>query len=131
MSKKDRVRDRDRDSEDSVSSDDLLNAILEISKEDRPGSIRVFGRVYKVAFIPQHLGFHDCGQTIHENCSILIRENQLPVEEADTLLHEVVHTIDYVMDLSLTEHQVRALATGLLGTFRDNPDFAKYILNSV
>jgi hypothetical protein len=48
----------------------------------------------------------------------------LPKEEAqDTMLHEIIHILDYSMDTELTETQVKRLATGLLAFFKDNPKY--------
>lgn len=46
----------------------------------------------------------------------------------DTLLHEVIHAIDAVADLGLTEAQVRATATSLRGFFRANPKLAQWLI---
>lgn len=50
--------------------------------------------------------------------------DDLPKEEQqDTMLHEVLHIIDYSMDTDLSETQVKRLATGLLAFFKDNPKY--------
>lgn len=46
----------------------------------------------------------------------------------DTLLHEVIHAIDAVADLDLSEAQVRATATSLRGFFRANPNIAQWLI---
>lgn len=92
-----------------------------------PKKIRVFGKDFSVGKAYLEQGFQDCGQTDEGKLSILIRDGQPKIEEADTLLHESIHAIDFVMDLELTERQVRLLATGLIGVFQDNPEFAEFV----
>lgn len=47
----------------------------------------------------------------------------LPDEAKDVILHEVIHAVDHLLDLELTERQVQVLATGLMAVFAANPDF--------
>jgi len=58
---------------------------------------------------------------------IHVRPNQSEDQARDTLLHEVIHAIDNVETLNLTEEQVRTLATDLRAVFTANPDFAKWV----
>lgn len=138
-SKKPKSKDVVLNLEDSTNMEKLLEeygVIFEPLVEEseppssipRPDSIRIFGRVYNISYLPYSIGLQSCGSTNHPNLLMVIQEDQLPIEEADTLLHEVIHGIEYTMDLKLSEHQIRALATGLLGVLRDNPVFAKYIV---
>lgn len=98
----------------------------------RPRIIRIMGRDFKVRFIkPDPL--NECGSL--GECKPLafqidIRDDQHPIEEADTLLHEAIHGIWYTMDIGLPQHEefvVRKLATGLMQVFLDNPSFLKYL----
>ena len=63
--------------------------------------------------------------------SILVESSQPLVEQQDTLLHEVLHAIAYQGGLTLPpaaeEKVVRLLATGLIATFADNPQFYAYL----
>ena len=50
--------------------------------------------------------------------------------EADTLLHEVMHSVLRQQGRLYTEKEelyVRAIATGLAGVFRDNPALLRYL----
>ena len=50
--------------------------------------------------------------------------------EADTLLHEIMHSVLRQQGRLYTEKEelyVRALATGLAGVFRDNPALLRYL----
>jgi hypothetical protein len=64
-----------------------------------------------------------------------IRRGQLPIDEVDTVLHEVLHAI---LACQGREHggdteelYVRALATGLVTTLKDNPEFADWLTSSL
>lgn len=135
MSNKKKKKDPVLNLEDSIQLEDMLEkygVVFEPESEEektvRPSSVRIFGRNYAFNYVPEFMGLQECGTTDNHNLLINIKEHQLPIEEADTVLHEVLHAIEYTMDLDLKEHQVRALATGLLGVFQDNPKFAKYII---
>ena len=131
-------KERVLDLEDSIQLEDMLEKygvifepegeVAEQEKTKRPDSVRIFGRNYSFNYVPEYMGLAEMGTTDNHNLLINIKEHQLPVEEADTVLHEVIHAIEYTMDLEMSEHQVRALATGLMGVFQDNPKFAKYII---
>ena len=68
------------------------------------------------------------GLCMYNEAQVIIKEGQLPLEEANTILHEFLHVIDNIMDLELSEHQITTVATGLMGLFQDNPSFAKFII---
>ncbi|BAJ51835.1 hypothetical protein CJ97_gp47 [Ralstonia phage RSB2] len=52
-----------------------------------------------------------------------------PVEEADTLIHEVLHAIIASAGLTVPEEEpiVRALASNLTGVLADNPTFRRHL----
>lgn len=97
-------------------------------KESRPKAIKVFGRKYRINYIPEYAGMTDMGHCDNTLLLINTKEHQLPIEETDTILHEVIHAIDFTVNTEMTEHQVRTIATGLLGVLQDNPEFAKYLI---
>lgn len=59
---------------------------------------------------------------------IRLRPKQSTDQARDTLLHEVIHAIDYTNSLEMNEHQVRTLATGLRAVFTTNPKFATWVV---
>lgn len=97
----------------------------QLARPSLPASIRVAGRNITIAYGSE--SFKDSGEMCEEQLSITIKAGQLPIEEADTLLHEAIHGLDYLYNLKLTEHQVRVLATSLLGVFQDNPEFTQFV----
>jgi hypothetical protein len=62
---------------------------------------------------------------------ITVAPNQSPVSELDTLLHEVIHAVEYKMGREHNEDWTRSISTGLVAVLRDNPEFVKYILKKL
>jgi hypothetical protein len=100
-------------------------------KHLRPKALTFMGRTYLVEF-KEDLG-DDLGSAHHEDFLIKVKEGQIPLEEADTLVHELLHVLWYHMglcaDLSpeLEERVVRAMGTALTTAFQDNPTLMRYL----
>lgn len=99
-----------------------------IEVTEMPNSVRILGRTWDIFYYDKTQGYSEHGCAVEERRELLISEDQLPIDEADTVLHETIHAVDMTMDLDLSEHQVRMLATALIGIFQDNPEFAEYII---
>lgn len=75
------------------------------------------------------------GVCVYEHQRIYLTPNMLHQQASDTLLHEVMHAIwseaglDHIPDLN-EETIIRTMATWLRIVLRDNPDFAKFIVNA-
>lgn len=99
-----------------------------------PDTIRVFGRTYSFNYeTAGGLGQDRMGSCDNTLQIITIDGNQSLVEEADTVLHEVLHAICYTMKLGFPiaeEAAVSALATGLIGVMQDNPEWAKWLIEN-
>lgn len=98
----------------------------------RPSVVRIMGRNYVVIYEePSVLGTENLGLCNNQTCIIAIQDEQHPVEEADTLLHEIFHAIWYCMSISdggaQEEQVVRRLASGTLSVLMDNPQLLKYL----
>lgn len=52
-----------------------------------------------------------------------------PSQMCDTVLHEVIHAIDFTIGTNLTEEQVHGTAAGLFAVLADNPEFCKWLLD--
>lgn len=101
----------------------------------RPKSIRLGARDYRFRYrrgasMPDVLGL------CHNDRALIdIRAGQLPIDEKDTVLHEVLHAIlncqgrEYGGEVE--ETYVRALATGLVVALQDNPEFAQWLCSPV
>lgn len=100
----------------------MAKRIPEVSKV--PKTVRILGKTYKIEVIPD---FENCGEC-HDNKQVIKLQSDMPLAlEQDTILHEVIHALDYSMKLNMKERQVSALASGLIAVFRDNPRFVHYL----
>lgn len=98
-----------------------------MKKDARPSALKILGREYKVSYRPD---FHLSGECNRENNSITVLDGQPGIEEADTIVHEVLHAVWWLMDIGLSnqeEHVVRKLATGLTLVLKDNPQLLAYL----
>ena len=97
------------------------------TKVTRPDQVRIAGKVFDINYVTKEEGMVQLGLTHWNDLKINIQESQHPYEEKDTILHECLHLCDFMAELKLTEEQITVLAHLLLGIFKDNTDFAKYI----
>ena len=92
----------------------------------RPAHIRILGKRFSVEYggdLKEDL----VGECDTDGLKIRVK-NDLPLEtEQDTLLHEVLHAVDEMVDSKLKESQVKRLATGLLAVLKDNNKLIAYI----
>jgi hypothetical protein len=92
--------------------------------EKPPKRVRILGKEYSVVQIAD---FENCGECHDMKQQIKLRADMPMTLEQDTLLHEVIHALDYSMKLQMRERQVSALASGLIAVFRDNPSFVRHL----
>lgn len=99
--------------------------------QDVPNKVNIFGREYTITTKELLDGSTDkeetLGQCINDKLCIEIKRGQHSLLEADTLLHEIVHAIDEIMQTRMTERQVCCTATGLIGVLKTNPEFNEYL----
>lgn len=106
----------------------MAKALAPVSNSDeRPSKVRVFGRNFYITYPSPEDGMQDLGLTHFHESLINVRDRQEKIEERDTILHEVLHTIDLTMELELSERQITCLAHALIGVFDDNPEFTKFV----
>ena len=101
----------------------------------RPASVRVFGRLYGIRFVDQLV--NDDGDQLLGLCdknalTIWVLTGQHPFEEADTVLHEILHAVYDVLqmdpEVDCDEESVASkFASGIMGVLADNPDLFPYI----
>lgn len=87
--------------------------------------LKIIGKTYSfqvVDKVDEEDSLGECHDVLQR---ILVRSGQKPDQLMDTILHEVVHAIDYQMHLGMTERQVHAVAAGLTAVFLDNPKFSE------
>jgi hypothetical protein len=89
------------------------------------------GKNYHIKYVKTSpIAHENLGQCDHKKMMICIEEEQVPVEELDTVIHEILHAIWYQMSIGEgpmeEEPIVRRTANGLLQVILDNPDLLKY-----
>lgn len=100
----------------------------------RPIKVRVFGRNYCVEYLPTTSMTDHTLLGLCDNIeqTISVKEGLTNIEEADTILHEVMHAIFFTMKIDLDEDieekVISALSTGLIGVLQDNKEFAKWLI---
>lgn len=71
------------------------------------------------------------GLTDECECRLYYTTDTTPSQLRDTLLHELLHTLDLSLGLGLKERQVHALSAVLYGTFTGNPEFTRWLLGKI
>ena len=67
----------------------------------------------------------------HCRSKIVLNDQYLETPEApETLLHEVIHSLDHAMRLDFSEETVGRLSRGLWAVIQDNPQLIDYLTNS-
>ncbi|MGH8910021.1 MAG: hypothetical protein ACRD0K_26885 [Egibacteraceae bacterium] len=104
----------------------------------KPRAARAYGKVYTIRWCDKgtiKLDGEVCdGLTVHEKQSISIERGQMPDNEADSLIHEHFHQLLRPLHASVMPNDdteeaiVQALAPALFASFRENPEFWRYIL---
>jgi hypothetical protein len=74
---------------------------------------------------------HALGLTDLNRGKIIIRGGGEQAEDAarDTMLHEVIHVVNFLLQLDMDEATVGRLSTGLLDTLRRNPELVAAIIS--
>lgn len=90
-----------------------------------PSSLKIVGREYEIVKVEEYE--EQVGGVDFENSTIVIKDGQQRLLEADTLLHESLHIIDEIFQLELSERQVYCITSGLIALLRDNPNLMLYI----
>jgi hypothetical protein len=93
-----------------------------------PESLDVLGKKYHILLAERETG--DYGECTPSLCKIEVASYQCEDQRRDTLLHETLHAIDHEMHCSMSEPQIRRMATGVLAVLRQNPQLAAFLLGS-
>lgn len=94
-----------------------------------PSLLKIVGREYSVVKIEEY--DEKVGGVDFENSTIVIKDGQQRLLEADTLLHESLHIIDEIFQLELSERQVYCITGGIIALLRDNPALVSYINDAI
>lgn len=89
--------------------------------------VKVVGKTYLVNFVDRKELPNDYGECNNETQIIRVRKDNHGETQADVLLHEIIHAVDFAVNSDMTERQVHSIATGLLQVILDNPEIVKWI----
>jgi len=92
-------------------------------------NVRVLGKTYKIQSLPEHVMDGEFGACNYAYQLIKYNQKLAPDELKDTLLHEMVHVLDYGMQLGLKEKQVHTIATGVYSLMKDNKEFFEWVMS--
>lgn len=105
----------------------------------RPTKSRAGGKIYKIRYVkPDSLKHEDgttcIGLTDHQKQIIKIEDQQTSDNEADTLIHEVMHQILNSYGITLPEDveemTADSLGKGIFAHVRENPEFWRFIFKA-
>lgn len=91
--------------------------------------VKIVGKVYDVEFVSEVDPQKSLGECVDSSQLIKIQTGLHPETQADTLLHEIIHGIDFAFNAKLTERQVHSVATGILAVLYDNPEIVAWIMD--
>ena len=95
-------------------------------------SIRILGKDYEL--IHDNTGLSDQNLLGRSKCAqqkIFYADDQGAAQLRDTLLHEILHVVDWTVKAELKENQVAAIASGLYAVFKDNPEFVEWLMKDM
>ena len=86
-------------------------------------TIRIAGVDYSITYTPKPelenvLAFIDFGRNI-----IQVNSNYPKETQQLSLLHEIVHGVNYAYNVGMTEEQVEAFSRGYYAMTKDNPNY--------
>ncbi len=96
-----------------------------------PDRIRIMGRDILINVVSKVDEQNSNGEMCEETLIIKVKAGQTEAEEVDTVLHETLHAVSYLLDLKMSERQVRLTATALIAILQDNPSFAWYVTKPI
>ena len=98
--------------------------------------LRVLGKVARCYLVPSgHENLRDFpddpepgyGRYEENSLQIYVAEGQVLDQEQDTLLHELWHLIDDLLEVGLSEKQIVKLTTAWLAVLKENPKLITYL----
>lgn len=111
---------------------------------NRPSGFSFLGKTYSIDYVPEillpeeekgvnHEEFESIkdlgllGTTFHISKNIQVKDGLDTNEEVDTTFHETIHALDYILELEMSERQVKVLATALIALLETNQPLREYL----
>lgn len=96
-----------------------------------PKKVRILAKDFQVHVLEDGiLGGSDLGGVNNVRCQIQLSAAQDSQQMRDTLIHEIIHAVDYAVAAGLEERQVHAIASGMYAVIRDNERLIEYLTGS-
>jgi len=84
-----------------------------------PPTIKIGGHIYDIEYHCSEM-IRLAGMADGEENVIHINERFADSKKESILFHEIVHTIDWMNDLKLTEQQTASISEGMYAVLKDN-----------
>ena len=81
--------------------------------------MKILGFDYSIELVSS-ANMSELGTINHGSTHIRLRDNMSEVGLLSTLIHEIVHAVDFQLSLDMGEENVNRMATGLYQTMVDN-----------
>jgi hypothetical protein len=94
----------------------------------KPSKLKILGIDYQVDFEDSELtGWSGAGQVNETKCLIKICTNaNSESHQKSVLLHEIIESINYRMELKIGHNVITSLECGLIQVILDNPELLEY-----
>lgn len=90
-----------------------------------PTSMTLFGKQWRV----EHKKLTDVNGYNHANDLLIELDTEQCLERRkETMIHEMIHSIEKDTEMEFTEKQVARLATGFFAFMRENPKIVAWIM---
>jgi len=86
-----------------------------------PDTFTLFSQQWTIRTAQQKELINDLGMCFPDSNEILLNANQSAESIKQTLLHELLHSIEMKQHLKMTERQIDCLSLGLIHLFSENP----------
>lgn len=83
-------------------------------------SIRILGKDIAVKYVDTFIGADQIGECDVCGGEIIVTATLKEDIKNETILHEVIHCVDEMLSIGLSEEQVNRLSVGLYAVYREN-----------
>ncbi len=94
----------------------------------KPESVYILGKEWRILDKESDGAYGLC---IERALEIHIGRDLSDELERDTVLHEILHAIDWTVGTKLTEKQVGTIASGLYAVLKENPNLVEYLCHII
>jgi hypothetical protein len=97
----------------------------------RPSTLKILGKRFRVQYVSgEPLSEDETGECDSEKQLISVKEGQELEAEQDTVIHEILHALEDLLELKLEHDNIVRLTTGLHALVKENPRLFTYLRRS-